>query len=97
MSKEKFQNMRLFERMAVRLANHIGISEEQYFECLKPALQSYFKHLRYADIVGPLIRYDHSENKMSLQQIATKYHVSVRTVRYALEKGMPNRGTESTE
>jgi len=68
-----------FEVMAVRLANHTGMSKADSFDHLPPSIREHLNGLRYCDIVKPLIQADHAKGA-SFRMMAVKYGLSKRSI-----------------
>lgn len=64
-----------FEAMAVRLSQHLKLSNADTFEKLPAPIKDYLNGLRYCDLVKPLIKDDHY-NGATLRQMCIRYGLS---------------------
>lgn len=77
----EYNKKQRFEKMAVRLANHLGLSSASDFFDLPSHTKQMLSTYKYVDLVMPLIKEDrHGLNPLSLRQLETKYGIPKSTI-----------------
>lgn len=85
-----------FKKMAVRLATYLYLLDIDEWDDLPVNFRRFFEHLKYRDIIGPLVRADHKAFKSgdtrfkSCAQIAIKYGITeqslLRIINYKIQQ-----------
>ena len=68
-----------FELMAVRWANHRGLSSAEKFSELPPQIREQVEQLKYSDLIRPLVLHDHAHG-MSVRGLSIKYARSISSI-----------------
>ena len=77
----EYNKKQRFEKMAVRLANHLGLSSVSDFLDLPNQVKDMLNSFKYIDLVMPLIKEDrHCLNPLSLRQLEVKYGIPKSTI-----------------
>lgn len=86
----QFNKRQRFEVMAVRLANHLNLSEADTFMSLPGQVQTMLNGLKYLDVVLPLMQQDRERLLLSYRQLEIKYGVPKSTIQMYLN-GAPKK------
>lgn len=75
-----------FERMALRVAYLLQLSEANEYEALPAGVRTLFERYTYYELIRPLVFHDRHKKQLTLKQIAIAYGISYDQVWRMLSK-----------